>query len=414
MMRIFIRMTIVFFISALLGTSLFGALDEKDRVYILTEYLIKEKSKEVDAALKRLTPASPEYKALEARKKQIIIAARNEAIATVYGKPRFESLVYDDSSEMFFGRIVSEKGGFERDVNFYMPKQRARAFKKKIDDGRIEIEHAFEDDALVFKEIELSYAGVEYPLHVNMPNTFRLKLGGYFVGVQDTEVYTRKNGIGATLNLQKLFDLQEKVSVMRVSASYKFNPKHRVEASWYALRNSSSKQIDREIVFDGETYQAGAKMEVYMDSDIYKLNYVYSAYRTNKLELSFRVGLHITSIKTGLSAGYNLHTASETLRSDSVAVTAPLPVVGLGFDYEIMPKLDLNFAVDYFALSYDSKVSGAMSDSLLTVDYTFNRYVGIGGGLSRTQMRFKGRAEETEIGLRTDIAGIVGYMIFSY
>ena len=403
------------FISVLLSNvSVSAAISDTDKIYILTDYLIKEKSREVDHKLSKVEADSLDHEALLIQKEKITIRARNEAVATIYGKPTFKSLVYDDDTEMFFGRIVSQNGNFEKDVNFYMPKKRARAFKKRLEEGRIEIEHAFDDDEIVFNEIELNYEGVNYPLHVNTPNTFTLKLGGYFVGIQNTDVSAIKNGIGGTLNLQELFDLKQEVNVGRINAAYRFNPKHRVEVSWYALKSNGEHSIAKEFEFNGETIQAGAFVDMYFNTDIYKINYVYSAYHTNKLELAFRVGLHITSIDTGLNAGYNINQVSESHQTAAVSVTAPLPVLGLSLDYEIIPDLNLNYTIDYFAFSYDSSVSGAMSDSVLSLDYMFNRYIGVGGGLNRTQMQFKARSEETKLELNNDVAGVLGYVIFSY
>ena len=396
----------------LLASPLAAEISSEDQVYILTEYLMKKKAKALDKELKGLTPASPEYKALEQQKKNLLVEARNQAIATVYGKPKFENLVYDDNSEMFFGRIVSSNNNFIRDVNFYMPRKRARAFKKKVQAGRIEIEHLFDNHQLEFKDIELEYKGVSYPLHILTPNTLSLKMGGYFVGVQDTEIYTRKNGVGATINLQDLFDMKEQVSVARINAIYKFSPKHRMEASWYRINSNSNKSAD--FTFNDEQIDASAALDIYFDTNIYKLIYAYSAYKTSKFEFTFRVGLHITKVSTGYKASYNINEINENVESDNIAITAPLPVLGIGLAYEIAPNLMFNYTADYFALSYDSSVSGAMSDSILSLDYQFNRYVGIGGGVNRTQMRFKAVEDKTEFGLRNDVAGILGYMIFSY
>ena len=406
---------LIFFI---LTSSLYAEISREDKVYILTDHLIKEKSKKIDKELNALTPASPEHKALVLEKKKMTVQARNEAIATVYGKPKFEHLIYDDSSEMFFGRIVSSKGGFVRDVDFYMPRKRARAFKKKLANGTIEIEHAFDGNRLEFRDIELEYKGVNYPLHVVIPNTMSLRVGGYFVGVQDTEIYTRTNGIGATLNLQDLFDMKEQVSVARVSGAYKFNPRHRIEASWYGMRNESHKATSFTYKGQDVNLSGNASLDFKYNTDIYKLNYVYSAYKTSKLELDFRVGLHITQITTGYNAEYDVTAgntqAGEQFGSDTIAVTVPLPVLGIGLIYEIVPNFMVNFQIDYFALSYDSSVSGSMTDSVLSLEYQFNRYIGIGGGLNRTQTRFNAEVEGTEFGLRDDVGGLIGYVILSY
>ena len=391
---------------------LIADISSEDKVYILSEYLAREKSKDLDKALKTLTPASPEYKSTILEKNALQAEARSIAIATVYGKPQFKQLVYDDNSETFFGRVVSTNNNFIRDVNFYMPRKRARAFKKKMDAGQLEIKHVFKNNTLEFKDIELEYAGVKYPLSTVQPNTFTLRLGGYFIGVQDTNIYTQKSGIGATINLQKLFDMDQKVSVGRINAVYKFSPKHRIEASWYSVNSESSQSAD--FVFNDIPIDASADLNIYFSTDIYKLNYAYSVYKTNKFEFSFRAGLHITKVTTGYQATYNINEINETLEEDAIGITAPLPVLGFGLTYALTPKLTLNYAIDYFALSYDSSVSGSMSDSLISLDYNFNRYIGIGGGLNRTQMRFKATDKDTEFGLRDDVAGLVGYLIFSY
>jgi len=406
--KIFVSMIFVF------NFTLMAEISDSDKVKILTDYLVKEKSREVKNKLTEAEADSLEEESLLQEKEKITIRARNEAVATIYGKPVFQSLVYDDDTEMFFGRVVSQNGNFEKEVNFYMPKQRARTFKKNLDSGRIEIEHLFDDNEIVFKEIELNYEGVNYPLHVDIPNTFTLKLGGYFIGAQDTIFSATKNGIGGTLNLQELFDMESEVNVLRVSAAYKFNPKHKIEASFYSLKSSSEKTVETSFEYNGETINAGAALDIYFNTDVYKVNYVYSAYRTNKLEFMFRAGLHITALETGLNARYNVGTVTESAQTNNISITAPLPVVGLGFDYEIMPKLNINYTVDYFLVSYNSTVSGSMSDSILSLDYTFSKYIGVGAGFNRTQMNFKAKDEDTVVEFNNDVAGLLGYVIFSY
>ncbi len=379
--------------------SLYAAPNDEEKVHILTDYLLKQK----------MIHRDPSKSVAD-----LTVEARGEAIATVYGKPEFQELTYDDSSEMFFGRIISTHGNFTRDVNFYMPRKRAREFKKHLDAGEIRIKHAFEDNTLVFEEISVDYKNVDYPLHVNLPNTFTLKLGGYFTGSQNTEILLRKKGIGATLNLQDLFDMQERTQAFRVEGTYKFNPKHRLEFSWYNIKNSSHQEVKKSFDIAGKTVNTGASLDIYFDTQITKLMYAYSAYHTNKLALDFRVGFHATGISTGYTAKFNIFDINKSNSSDSVSVTAPLPVIGVGMNYEIIPNLNLLYHVDYFFISYDSSVTGSLTDSTLALDYKFNRYFGIGGGLNSTSMRFKAQQDETKIEVRHEVIGGIVYGILSY
>jgi len=379
----------ILILSLFFSTSILSAqVSDEDKILILTDYLITKEAQES-------------------------VSARNQAIATIYGKPIFKNLIYDDASEMFFAQVVSQKGDFVKDVNFYMPRKRALSFKKDLDAGKIEIEHAFNDNEIVVKAIELNYNNVNYPLNVKESTTVTLKLGGYFVFNQDTEFLAKRNGIGTIINLQDSLQMQTKTEVFKLDANYKFNDRHKIEFSYYAINNFNSTTNTREIEYNGETIAVGSKVDVHFDTDIYKLNYIYSAYQTNKLDFSFRVGLHATSVSTGLVANFDVDSELESIKKESVSVTAPLPVFGLGLSYEIVPSIRINYTIDYFFISYED-ISGRMTDTLLALEYQHNKYLGLGVGLNSTNMFFKAQVDKTEFQLRNDVAGILAYLTFSY
>jgi len=382
----------------LISTTLFATSDTQ-KVNFLTDYLLKEKLEHRDPS------KSPE---------QLRIQARNEALASVYGKPEFETLKYDETSEMFFGRIRSSNGNFIRDINFFMPKAQAHAFNRKIDTGTIKINHVYKDGELTFQNIDLNYKGINYPLHVEQPNTYTLRIGGFFIASQDTNLLAKKNGIGATLNLQDLFNMEQQTQATRVEGIYKFNPKHRLELSWYKVNNSSHNDNATSFEFDGQTVEAGAYLDIKFDTQITKFTYAYSAYQTSRLALDFRVGLHSTGITTGYKASYNIADINKTNSAESLSVTAPLPVVGVGLNYALFDNLNLRYAMDYFFISYDSSVTGRLTDTVLALDYTFNRYFGLGGGINTTNMRFKTHNQDVNFELRHEVTGIMWYAAFTY
>ncbi|MEA3372037.1 MAG: hypothetical protein U9Q40_11950 [Campylobacterota bacterium] len=372
------------------ASSLNAEINDNDKILILTDYLIKNEGK---------TTAQ----------------ARSEAIATIYGKPKFENLLYDDNSEMFFGTVISENRNFSRDINFYMPRQRAVKFKKNLESGRIEIEHAFDNNEIVIKDIELEYADVKYPLSIYDTSRITIKIGGYFVSSQNTEILTKKNGVGGAIDLQDLFNMEEKTEVFRADATYKFNAKHKLEFTYFSLKNSSFKTINKEFTdLNGQTVQAGAAVTLHFDTDIYKVNYIYSAYQTNKLDLTFRAGLHITGIDTGIKGYLAIEdSTSSTFTNQQVGITAPLPVFGLGLNYKLSKAFKIKYNVDYFFMSYED-IDGLMIDSTLALDYMYNKHIGFGVGVNSNKMRIKERTEGKDFEVRHEVAGALAYLIFSY
>lgn len=363
-------------------------VNDNDKILILTNYLVEHEGMDV-------------------------AEARNEAIATIYGEPSFEDMVYDDISEMFFAKIVSQRGGFSKDVNFYMPRQRAIELMKNVDDSLIEIKHAFDDNEIVIKTIELEYKGINYPLSIKESTNFTLKIGGFFVTSIDTELQARKNGVGAIVDFQELFNMDKKAKLFRLEMEYKFNPKHRVEFSYYSFSNSNYSVVGKSFEYNGEKIDAGASLGVKFNTDTYKLNYAYSAYQTNRLDFSFRVGLHVTEVATGIEGVFQLTGDDRAFKNESVQLTAPLPVIGLGIDYEIVSGVALKYRIDYFFLSYDD-YSGTMLDTLLALEYHYNQYIGAGIGFNATNMNLNAKVDESDFKFNHDNSGILGYLIFSY
>ena len=385
-MKFFTKLTLMLTLSL---THALADVSESEKLSILAEYFMKEKS------------ASPQE-------------ARSQALASIYGKVSFEDLVYDSSSEMFFGRVISEYGDFAKDVSFYMPRKRALSFEKELSAGNIKIEHAFDDNEIVIKDIEIEYEGINYPMHTEVTNNFSLKLGGYFTADQNTEVALKKHGLGQTLNLQDLFGLDKQTTTSRVEANYRFSPNHQVELSWFKIDNSSQREVDKSFEYNGEVIDIGAALDIYFNTQIIKLVYGYSAYHTTKLDLTFRAGLHVTSIATGLSAQFNTNSIDKSVTSESISITAPLPIFGFGMKYEIVPSLDINYQVDYFFLSYDSTVTGSFVDTTLALEYMYNRYIGAGFGVNASKLRLGLTKENTKFETRQEVAGAIGYLIFSY
>ena len=375
-------------VSLLISTSLLAELNDEDKILVLTEYLVNKEGRDT-------------------------ISARNEAIATIYGKPKFKNLVYDDASEMFFAQVVSQNGNFSKDVNFFMPRKRAIAFKKDLEAGKIEVEHAFDNNEIVIKGIELNYNNVDYPLNVKESTKIALKVGTFFILAQDTELLAKKNGVGGIINLQDALGMQTTTQAVRVEASYNFNDKHKLEFSYHSLTNSNTAINSKEIEYNGEIIEAGSTINVYFNTDIYRLNYIYSAYQTNKLNFSFRVGLHTTSVSTGLGTVVKIDSEEISAQDESVSVTAPLPVFGIGLSYDIVSNISIHYTVDYFFISYED-ISGNMVDTILALEYQYDKYLGLGIGINSTNMFFTAKADDTDFQLRNDVSGTFIYLTFSY
>ncbi len=234
----------------------------------------------------------------------------------------------------------------------------------------------------------------------------QLRLGGYLLAEQNTDIGVSKRGGGVNINVQDLFEMETTTQVFRLDGYYRFTPKHAVEVSWYSISNNS--HTDKAIEFEFLDKNISGALDTFFNTDIYKVNYLYSFYHTEEVELAITAGLHITTLDVGFSGSYKADGVEEN-SGENAKVTAPLPVVGFRLKYNIMPELNVAYAIDYFFITVDG-FAGALSDSLLTVDYRITRHFGLGVGLNSTRMRLDADLED-DVSLRVnhDVLGGLVY-----
>jgi hypothetical protein len=213
------------------------------------------------------------------------------------------------------------------------------------------------------------------------PDTDRFSVSlGVFITNRDT--VTQLDGdipdSGTDVDLENDFGLDSSDSVFRIDGYFKFNEKHRIDFSAFDLSRTASKQIQREIEWDGEIYPIDTVIAAGLDLNIYKLAYTWSFIRKANGYLGASAGLYVADIGTSLSA-------TSIGQSSSRAVTAPLPVIGLRGRYDFGEKWSLRGSAEVFAFEYDD-FDGSLYDFYAGLDYQFFDHVAIGVGVNSVRM----------------------------
>jgi hypothetical protein len=264
----------------------------------------------------------------------------------------------------------------------------------------------------------ITFGGTQLQADETVPDQMQLRLGGYLLADQATDILVTKHGLGATINLQDLFKMEEQTQVFRLDGFYRFTPKHSVEFSWYSIKNSSKSDEDINFEWGDENISANGALDTHFNTDIYKVNYVYSFYDSEQMEAGISAGLHVTTIDVGFSGSYNVDGNISDSPSEEIRTTAPLPVIGFRLKYNIMPKLSVKYSADkysadYFFITYEN-IQGAMSDVLLTLDYRFTDHLGAGIGFNSTRMRLKYEEDDYNLYLQHDVSGGLVYATLTF
>jgi hypothetical protein len=217
---------------------------------------------------------------------------------------------------------------------------------------------------------------------------FELAAGGYAVFQYDSVVsLTETNvGVGISFSPRDTLGLEGEQTVFRLDGLYRFKPNHALTFSWYRISSNNNKTLLDDIDWvdeDGNTVTipTGTRVSSSLGYDIYKVGYLWSFYRTDKVELTAGAGLHLADI--GLELDVEAALFDSELRSATSDV--PMPVGSFGLEYSVTPRLGWYLDTQLFALDL-GEWRGIYSDFQLGVTYQLFEHVGAGVALGSNSL----------------------------
>jgi hypothetical protein len=230
-----------------------------------------------------------------------------------------------------------------------------------------------------------------------LPDRFMLRLGGY--QVRDTTTIVRLDAndlpVGTYIDFHETLGGDTTATLFRMDGLYRFNERHGLGFSWYSLNLSGSKVLEKDFNWNGQDYNIGWTVDSEINFDVYKLNYEYSLFHNDEVELGASFGFHI--MKTMVS----IVTVTGGTESASEAVTAPLPVFGLYADYHFTPRFSAYYNYQFFFVNYEDKVKGGLQDFILGLEYRLFRNIALGVAYNRFALHLEARGDTSTLYLDT-------------
>lgn len=201
---------------------------------------------------------------------------------------------------------------------------------------------------------------------------------GVFLSNMDTS-FRIGSGLNVNLDVEELLGLDTTTSVFRLDALWRFskNRRHRLDFSWFSIRRDGERQILQDITIgDGDDQidiNAGTKVNSFFNLDIFEMNYSYSFFQDERIDLAAGIGAYIMPLDFGLNVTGLVN------EEGSANFTAPLPVVGLRMDIALTPKWFIRTGGQVFYLEYDN-FTGSLLKFKAAVEYNPWKHVGLGLG----------------------------------
>ncbi len=226
------------------------------------------------------------------------------------------------------------------------------------------------------------------PVLADLDETYKLTVGAS-VSDYDTKVRinSRDDSIDNEIDLEDVLGFDSEVRLGWLKGTWRLADRHRLNLLFLPFRRSSEKTTTRDIDIGGNIISSGASIGASAKTNVFDIEYDYSFYKRPDIELAITAGFYWMNILTEITAAgqvtINGSDQSE-FRRDYQAnqrIIAPLPLLGLSVDYEIVPQWRVRAAARYFDITVND-VEGRILSLNLETEYYFTKHVGAGASIT--------------------------------
>jgi hypothetical protein len=265
--------------------------------------------------------------------------------------------------------------------------------------------------------VTLLFAGLSAPVQAqeryddSKPREkFQIRVGGYYQdNIQTTlRVDSTSVNLGAFLELEDTFNVDSEVSAFRLDGFYRFNPRHRIDWTWYVSDRDGLSILEEEIEIGDEIFPVGATFETESKSSLLKIGYSWSFINVRKYEFYIGAGLNFRDA----SFRFVGQSGTETLVEDE-DVLIPLPTFNFGGRYNFTEKTQLNLRWEIFDIAFGD-YQGRFQETMLTLEHNTFDHIGFGGGITSFLTELEIDDDDWRGEFITSHSGVLLYMKFYF
>jgi len=247
---------------------------------------------------------------------------------------------------------------------------------------------------------------------------FSVSLGGTTVlSNSDVRVGTDVIGSGIDIDVEEALNVDASQSAVKLDVSYRIGEKgrHRVSLSYFELRRKGTVVLEKEIEIGDPpiTIPAGDVVDTFYDTGILNVDYAYSFFIDDRFNLAASGGIFVLPIELGVAN----RTSGESTKTD---ITAPLPVVGISFDFAVSPKWMLRQSLKIFYLKLGD-FTGGIVDTTFAVEWNVWKNWGFGAALNAFRLAIKSESDDEDVpgvdfigDLKLDYTGVMLYTRYRF
>lgn len=172
---------------------------------------------------------------------------------------------------------------------------------------------------------------------------------------------------GTTISAENDLGLQDFKWLPHVELTLLPGKRHLLRLSSFTAKRQGTTVLDRDIVFENNTYRVNERVISVLDLSMVGLTYGYRLLTADAYELAATFGVHVASVNA------NAFVPTRVVREENSGV-APLPLLGLEGRFDLTRRWSLDGRVQYLSANI-SDVKGSVMDLRAGVTWRFNPHL---------------------------------------
>jgi len=226
--------------------------------------------------------------------------------------------------------------------------------------------HAAPKDTVSAKPVHTKQYGT-------IPARFEFGVGGYLPHVSTSAQLSSAHLPGTDINLEQKLGLTPNTQSIDLYAQWRFAKRNVLSLEYFTFNRSSSRTITDSLIVNDTVYHAGATVNTAGGIKYFGLTYRYYIWRRERWELGAGLGIDIMNLNASFGLKANAGNLTDSAATQG-SIVAPVPMLGIYGDWEMIPRLYLRGIFQTLYLNIDS-YSGLVRDRRLAAEwYPFHNY----------------------------------------
>ena len=247
---------------------------------------------------------------------------------------------------------------------------------------------------------------------------FEITVGGQIADFQtDLKLDASATILGTPVDFERDIGFDESAGTVWAGAVWRLSRRNHFEFGWNrADRSVVRRQLQRDVRFGDETFQAGVDVNAFLDSWIIGGSYRFAIVSTPVMELGPLFGVLAINLSTGIDlSGFVSGAgdeASDEIERDA-AVTAPAVLPGAFVSLRAHPRLTIRARAGYISADFGN-IDGQIFMAQGGADVRISRWLGVGGSYAYNRLSAGVDGNEFRGRLRYTFSGPQIYGLFAF